>query len=75
MCGRVSGRDVEDKVAEAGLHPYYVDGTTAVEEADWYLCAESFMRRICCQNVSQMKNVIQDGIRRKIITPCIWQRS
>ena len=34
VCGRVSGRDVEDKWAEAGLHPYYVDGTTAVEEAD-----------------------------------------
>lgn len=70
VCGRVSGRDVEDKWAEAGLHPYYVDGTTAVEEADLV-----FVCRICCQNVSQMKNVIQDGIRRKIITPCIWQRS
>ena len=34
ICGRVSGRDVEDKWAEAGLHPYYVDGTTAVEEAE-----------------------------------------
>ena len=33
LCGRVSGRD-EDKIKEAGLTPYYVDGTTAVEEAD-----------------------------------------
>lgn len=49
VCGRVSGRDVEDKWAEAGLHPYYVDGTTAVRKQIWYLCAESFMRRICAR--------------------------
>ena len=30
--GTVSGRD-EDKIKEAGLTPYYVDGTTAFEEA------------------------------------------
>ena len=34
VCGSVSGKDVEDKWKEAGLHPYAVDGTTAVEEAD-----------------------------------------
>lgn len=32
LCGSVSGRD-RDKVKEAGLTPYYVDGTTAFEEA------------------------------------------
>ena len=32
-CGRVSGKGM-DKIKEAGLTPYYVDGTTAVEEAD-----------------------------------------
>lgn len=37
ICGRVSGRDVEDKWAEAGVHPYYIDGTTAVEEAEMVL--------------------------------------
>ncbi len=37
VCGRVSGKDVEDKWAEADLHPYYVDGTTAVKEADMVL--------------------------------------
>ena len=37
ICGTVSGKNVEDKWAEAGLHPYYVDGTTAVEEADMVL--------------------------------------
>ena len=34
VCGSVSGRDVEDKWAQAGLHPFEIDGTTAVEEAD-----------------------------------------
>ena len=30
----MSGRDVEDKWQEAGLHPVEIDGTTAVEEAE-----------------------------------------
>ena len=34
VCGSVSGRNVDDKWQEAGLHPYEVDGTTAVEEAE-----------------------------------------
>lgn len=43
ICGRVSGKDVEDKWAEAGLHPYYVDGTTAVEEADMiFVCRKLY---------------------------------
>lgn len=33
LCGKVSGRD-KDKVKEAGLTPYFTDGTTAFEEAD-----------------------------------------
>ena len=33
LCGRVSGRDC-DKVAEAGLTPFFTDGTAAFEEAD-----------------------------------------
>ena len=37
VCGTVSGKDVEDKWKEAGLNPYYVDGTTAVEEASLIL--------------------------------------
>ena len=32
-CGKVSGRD-EDKVKNAGLTPYFTDGTAAFEEAD-----------------------------------------
>ena len=37
ICGSVSGKDVEDKWEKAGLTPYYVDGTTAVKEADLVL--------------------------------------
>lgn len=36
ICGTKSGRDC-DKEAEAGLTPYYVDGTTAFEEANLIL--------------------------------------
>ena len=36
LCGSVSGRD-EDKIKEAGLTPYFVDGTPAFEEADMIL--------------------------------------
>lgn len=32
LCGKVSGRDT-DKVKDAGLTPYFVDGTAAFEEA------------------------------------------
>lgn len=37
VCGKISGKNVEDKWKDAGLHPYYVDRTTAVEEADLIL--------------------------------------
>ncbi|CAK7005371.1 MAG: hypothetical protein PEGG_00186 [Paraeggerthella hongkongensis] len=36
-CGKVSGRDQADKLARAGLSPYYVDGTTGIQEADLVL--------------------------------------
>lgn len=36
ICGTKSGRDC-DKEKEAGLTPYYVDGTTAFEEAEMIL--------------------------------------
>lgn len=37
VCGTISGKNAEDKWKDAGLHPYYVDRTTAVEEADLIL--------------------------------------
>lgn len=43
VCGKVSGRDVEDKWEMAGLHPYAVDGTTAVEEAEMiFVCKKQY---------------------------------
>jgi flavin reductase (DIM6/NTAB) family NADH-FMN oxidoreductase RutF len=43
VCGSVSGKNVEDKWKEAGLTPYYVDGTTAVEEADLiFVCKKQY---------------------------------
>lgn len=43
VCGTVSGKNVEDKWGEAGLHPCYTDGTTAVEEADLiFVCRKQY---------------------------------
>lgn len=43
VCGTVSGKNVEDKWKEAGLTPYYVDGTTAVEEAELvFVCRKQY---------------------------------
>ena len=42
VCGSVSGRD-GDKWLASGLHPYYVDGTTAVEEANLiFVCKKQY---------------------------------
>ena len=39
----VSGKNVEDKWKEAGLSPYYVDKTTAVEEAQMiFVCKKLY---------------------------------
>ena len=47
VCGSVSGKDVEDKWKEAGLHPYAVDGTTAVEEADLiFVCKTQYTQNM-----------------------------
>ena len=42
ICGTKSGRDC-DKEKEAGLTPYYTDGTTAFEEADMiFVCRKMY---------------------------------
>lgn len=47
VCGSVSGRDVSDKWQESGLHPYYVDGTTAVREADLiFVCKTQYRQEM-----------------------------
>jgi flavin reductase (DIM6/NTAB) family NADH-FMN oxidoreductase RutF len=46
VCGRKSGRDC-DKEKEAGLTPYYVDGTTAFEEADLvFVCRKQYHQEL-----------------------------
>lgn len=51
ICGKVSGRDVEDKWEEAGLHPYYigemVEETAAVEEAEMiFVCRKLYVQEM-----------------------------
>ncbi len=47
VCGSVSGRDVEDKWKEAGLHPYYTDDTAAVEEAEMiFVCRKLYYQEM-----------------------------
>lgn len=42
LCGAKSGRDI-DKAKETGLTPYFVDGTTAFEEASMIIiCKKAF---------------------------------
>ena len=44
ICGSKSGRDCE-KEKEAGLTPYYVDGTTAFEEAELiFVCKSNIIK-------------------------------
>lgn len=47
VCGSVSGREVDDKWNEAGLHPFETDGTTAVEEAEEiYICRKLYAQQM-----------------------------
>lgn len=47
VCGSISGRDVEDKWKEAGLHPHYTDGTAAVEEAEMiFVCRKLYVQEM-----------------------------
>ena len=46
LCGSKSGRDC-DKDKEAGLTPYYTDGTTAYEEADLiFVCRKLYAQEM-----------------------------
>ena len=74
ICGSVSGRD-KDKIKEAGLTPYFVDGTAAFEEANLILvCKKMYHGDILPENFEDEK-LTQNGIHRKIIIPCIFQKS
>lgn len=57
ICGKISGRDVEDKWEAAGLHPYAVDGTTAVEEADMiFVCKKQYHQAMKPECFDVMEN-------------------
>ena len=53
LCGSRSGRDCE-KEKEAGLTPYYVDGTTAFEEANMiFVCRKLYRQEMGPQYFTQ----------------------
>ena len=74
VCGSVSGKNVEDKWKEAGLHPFYVDGTTGVEEAEMILVCRKLYAQEMNRSASSRKNAMKNGIPPKIITPCILRK-
>lgn len=56
LCGSVSGRD-RDKVSEAGLTPYFVDGTTAFQEADLiFVCKKLYVDEMPPENFINKEN-------------------
>ena len=56
ICGSKSGRDC-DKETEAGLTPYYVDGTTAFEEADMILvCRKQYHQDMAPEHFDVKEN-------------------
>ena len=68
-------KDVEDKWKEAGLHPYAVDGTTAVEEADLIFVCKTQYTQDMKPECFDVKEMMRNGIRIRIIIRCIWARS
>ena len=57
ICGSLSGRDC-DKVAKAGLTPYFVDGTTAFHEADMILvCRKMYQGAMTPENFIAKENI------------------
>ena len=56
ICGSKSGRDC-DKEAEAGLTPYYVDGTTAFEEANLiFVCKKQYHQDMAPEHFDVKEN-------------------
>lgn len=56
LCGAVSGRD-HDKFAEAGLTPYFTDGTAAIEEASMiFVCKKLYQDTMPSENFLAKEN-------------------
>ena len=73
LCGRVSGRD-EDKIKEAGLTPYYVDGTVAFEEAKMIFVCKKVMYSAWEKKILLRKQILTNGMLTKICITCIWEK-
>lgn len=57
LCGSISGRDCPDKVAQAGLTPYFVDGVPAFEEAEMILvCKKLYQDAMPPENFIEKEN-------------------
>lgn len=73
--GKVSGKDVPDKIEQSGLHLTEVDGQPGFEEATQVLvCRKLYMTR-SNRKTSMKRKKMKDGIRKKIIIPCTSLRS
>lgn len=56
ICGTKSGKDC-DKEAEAGLTPYYIDETTAFEEADLiFVCKKQYHQEMLPECFDEKEN-------------------
>lgn len=69
--GTVSGRD-EDKISKSGLHVKH-EGVLRIlkrQTQSWYV--ESCLRSHWIRRDLLIKSVIRNGIRKRIITPCMW---
>lgn len=54
-CGKVCGKGI-NKIEEAGLNPYYVDGTTGIQEADMIMvCRKMYHDDIKPQYFDEME--------------------
>ena len=73
--GKVSGKDVPDKIEQSGLHLTEVDGQRDSKRPHrcWY--AESFTMMTSNRKTSMNRKKMKDGIRKKIIIPCTSLRS
>ena len=57
LCGKVSGRDT-DKIKDAGLTPYYVDGTVGFEEARMIIiCKKVYAQYMAPENFMYKENI------------------
>lgn len=60
VCGRISGRDVEDKWESAGIHPYAVDETIGVEEADMiFVCKKLYHQEMKPECFDETENDVK----------------